>query len=170
VAVLATAASVVVMLSLVLASANIVLREDATRALIGVGMVIGFSQGARPVMARAAGGVTIRGGGWVLLLPALAVALFFAAVLTEDLEPMVYALGLVYVGTAAGLAACALLLLRRLFMRGASHVPAAAEPVPPPPPRPSPRQPALASCPACGRGVQEDWRFCRACGARLKTP
>jgi hypothetical protein len=135
------------------------LKDEAAWGLLAGGALAGALFGAKIPLYRRGDAILSRAAGWHLALPAAAVAAFQVMGVRESVDGIILSFAALYAATGFAVAACALLLIRRLGLR----------PVPAPA-RPRTVPAALAptgQCPRCGSPLRPNWRFCMACGAPL---
>jgi hypothetical protein len=135
------------------------LKDEAAWGLLAGGALAGALFGTRIPLYRRGDAVVSRAAGWHLALPAAAIAAFQVMGVQESVDGIILSFAALYAATGFAVAACALLLVRRLGLR---PVPARV--------RPQTAPAAVASmnqCPQCGSTLKPNWRYCMACGAPL---
>lgn len=133
------------------------LKDEATWGLLAGGALAGALVGTRIPLYRREDTVLSRWAGWHLALPPAAIAGFQVMGVRESVDGIILSFAALHAATGFTVAACAVLLIRRLGARPAA-APAAGQPVP---------VTAEGHCPGCGSPVQPNWRYCMRCGAPL---
>lgn len=135
------------------------LKKEATWGLLAGGALAGAFLGTKIPLYRRGNTVLSRAAGWHLALPAAAIAAFQIMGVRESVDGIILSFAALHAATAFAVAACALLLVRRLAA-GPTPAPAQGQPAPA---TVAPRQ----QCPRCGSPTRPNWRHCMACGASL---
>jgi len=135
------------------------LKKQATWGLLAGGALAGAFLGTKIPLYRRGNTVLSRAAGWHLALPAAAIAAFQIMGVRESVDGIILSFAALHAATAFAVAACALLLVRRLAA-GPTPAPAQGQPAPA---TVAPRQ----QCPRCGSPTRPNWRHCMACGASL---
>ena len=135
------------------------LKKEATWGLLAGGALAGAFLGTKIPLYRRGNTVLSRAAGWHLALPAAAIAAFQIMGVRESVDGIILSFAALHAATAFAVAACALLLVRRLAA-GPTPAPAQGQPAPA---TVAPRQ----QCPRCGSPTRPNWRHCIACGASL---
>lgn len=151
------AASLVVYVLIV----DIELKEEATWGLLAGGALAGVLFGTRIPLYRRGDAVLSKAAGWHLALPAAAIAAFQVMGVRESVDGIILSFAALHAATGFAVAACALLLVRRLAARPAAT---STEGEPAPVPVPAATEP---QCPRCASPVRPGWRYCMSCGAPL---
>jgi hypothetical protein len=135
------------------------LKDEAAWGLLAGGALAGALFGTRIPLYRRGDAIVSKAAGWHLALPAAAIAAFQVTGVQESVDGIILSFAALHAATGFAVAACALLLIRRLGLRpAAAQAPTRAAPV------------AVATtgqCPRCGSPLRPNWRFCMACGAPL---
>jgi hypothetical protein len=115
------AAGPIVSLVLFLVTTNLVLKESVTAALVGGGAVLGATVASWSRLTPADGGaIRLSGAAWLPLPAALAVAAVQICAAAETLAGMIVAIAALEAAAGFGAGAALTLMLRRMFVRGAS--------------------------------------------------
>jgi hypothetical protein len=138
---------------------DIALKDAAVVGLLIGGGVLGALVGLKIPLHSRDGIVFSKAAGWHLAPPGLAVAAFQVMGVRESVDGIILSFAALHAATGFSVAACALLLARRLAVRTAAlttggfagSVPVARE----------------GQCPRCASPVSPDWRYCMRCGAPL---
>lgn len=146
-------------LALYLLIVDIELKEEATWGLLAGGALAGALFGTRIPLYRRGDAVLSRAAGWHLALPAAAIAAFQVMGVRESIDGIIFSFAALHAATGFAVAACALLLIRRLGVRPAA-APVGGQPAPGPAAREH-------LCPKCGSPLRPNWRYCMRCGASL---
>ena len=135
------------------------LKKEATWGLLAGGALAGAFLGAKIPLYRRGDSVLSRAAGWHLALPAAAIAAFQVMGVRESIDGIIFSFAALHAATGFAVAACALLLIRRLAVRPAA-APVGGQPAPGPAAREH-------LCPKCGSPLRPNWRYCMRCGASL---
>ena len=138
---------------------DVELKEGATWGLLAGGALAGAFFGIRIPLYRRGDRILSRAAGWHLALPPAAIAAFQVMGVRESVDGIILSFAALYAATGFTVAACALLLVRRLAARPAA-APAAGEPAP----VPAATEP---QCPRCASPLRPNWRYCMRCGVPL---
>jgi len=135
------------------------LKVEAVWGLLAGGALAGALLGTKIPLYRRGDAVLSKAAGWHLALPAAAIVAFQVMGVRESVDGIILSFAALYAATAFAVAACTLLLLRRLALRPTpdSAQPQTAPAVAPP----------SARCPRCGSPLKPSWHYCMACGAQL---
>jgi uncharacterized membrane protein len=136
---------------------DVELKDEATWGLLAGGALAGALVGMRIPLYQRGDTVLSRWAGWHLALPPAAIAGFQVMGVRESVDGIILSFAALHAATGFAVAACALLLIRRLGARAAT-APAGGQPVP---------ATAEEQCTGCGSRVQPRWRYCMRCGAPL---
>ena len=144
---------------------DIHLKKEATWGLLAGGALAGAFIGTQIPLYRRGDSVVSRAAGWHLALPAAAIAAFQVMGVRESADGVILSFAALYAATAFAVAACALLLVRRLAgvppaRLVGPYAPAAEA-------RPATPREGLR-CQDCGTVAKIGARFCRACGRPLQ--
>jgi hypothetical protein len=133
------------------------LKDEAAWGLLAGGALAGALFGTRIPLYRRGDAVVSRAAGWHLALPAAAIAAFQVMGVQESVDGIILSFAALYAATGFAVAACALLLVRRLGLRPVpARTPSRDAPVAVTP---------AGQCPQCGSTLKPNWRYCMACGA-----
>jgi hypothetical protein len=152
-------AGVAVSLVIYILIVDIELKQEAVWGLLGGGALAGAFLGARIPLYRRESAVVSKAAGWHLALPAVAIAAFQVMGVRESIDGIILSFAALHAATAFAVAACALLLVRRLAV-GPTPAPARGRPAPP-------TVAASRQCPRCGSPIRPNWHYCMGCGASL---
>lgn len=137
---------------------DIDLKGEATWGLLAGGALVGAFVGARLPLYRRGGTVLSKAAGWHLALPPAAIAAFQVMGVRESVDGVILSFAALHAATGFTVAACALLLVRRLGIRPAAPIEGAPAPV---------TAAAEPRCPRCASAVRSGWSYCMRCGAPL---
>jgi hypothetical protein len=157
VSILIAAAGTAISLVIYILIVDIELKQWAVWGLLGGGALVGVFFGMTIPVYRRGNTVLSRAAGWHLALPPMAIAAFQVMGVRQSVDGIILSYAALYAATAMAVAACAVLLIRRLAARPAA-APASVQQVP---------QSAApqGQCPHCGSPVGPNSRFCTHCGA-----
>jgi hypothetical protein len=137
---------------------DIELKEGATWGLLAGGALAGALFSARLPLYRRGDAVLSKAAGWHLALPPAAIAAFQVMGVRESVDGVILSFAALHAATGFTVAACVLLLVRRLGVRAAA--PAEGQPAPVP-------AAVEPQCRRCASPIRPGWRYCMRCGASL---
>ena len=138
---------------------DIDLKKEATWGLLAGGALVGAFFGTRIPLYEREGIVVAKAAGWHMALPSAAIATFQVMGVRESVDGIILSFAALHAAAGFAVAACALLLLRRIAVKPTAAAVA---------PAPTATMPALAaSCPSCGALPLPGARFCTRCGGAV---